>query len=75
MLDNSSNQTVSQSAEDAWNATADAGVATARALSENTFVDLTPEEATAFADAIAGVTGAYVDGVGGADALAAMQAN
>ena len=74
-LDNSSNQTVSQSAEDAWNATADAGVATARALSENTFVDLTPEEATAFADAIAGVTGAYVDGVGGADALAAMQAN
>jgi TRAP-type C4-dicarboxylate transport system substrate-binding protein len=73
--DNSSNQTVSQSAEEAWNATADAGVATARALSENTFVDLTPEEATAFADAIAGVTGAYVDGVGGADALAAMQAN
>ena len=41
VLDNSSNQTVSQSAEDAWNATADAGVATARALSENTFVDLT----------------------------------
>jgi TRAP-type C4-dicarboxylate transport system substrate-binding protein len=75
VLDNSSNQTVSQSAEDAWNATADAGVATARALSENTFVDLTPEEATAFADAIAGVTGAYVDGVGGADALATMQAN
>ena len=75
VLDNSSNQTVSQSAEDAWNATADAGVATARTLSENTFVDLTPEEATAFADAIAGVTGAYVDGVGGADALAAMQAN
>ena len=75
VLDNSSNQTVSQSAEDAWNATADAGVATARALSENTFVDLTPEEATAFADAIAGVTSAYVDGVGGADALAAMQAN
>ena len=74
VLDNSSNQTVSQSAEDAWNATADAGVATARTLSENTFVDLTPEEATAFADAIAGVTGAYVDGVGGADALAAMQA-
>ena len=74
-LDNSGNQTVSQSTEDAWNATADAGVATARTLSENTFVDLTPEEATAFADAIAGVTGAYVDGVGGADALAAMQAN
>jgi hypothetical protein len=28
-----------------------------------------------FADAIAAVTGAYVDGVGGADALAAMQAD
>ncbi|MGY3437388.1 MULTISPECIES: TRAP transporter substrate-binding protein [unclassified Marinovum] len=74
-LDNSGNQTVSQSAEDAWNATADAGVATARTLPENTFVDLTPEEAAVFADAIAAVTGAYVDGVGGADALAAMQAN
>ena len=74
-LDNSGNQTVSQSAEDAWNATADAGVATARTLSENTFVDLTPEEAAVFAGAIAAVTGAYVDGVGGADALAAMQAN
>ncbi|MDG1408001.1 MAG: TRAP transporter substrate-binding protein, partial [Octadecabacter sp.] len=74
-LDSSTNQTVSQSAEDAWNATADAGVATARTLSENTFVDLTPEEAAVFAGAIAAVTGAYVDGVGGADALAAMQAN
>ncbi|MDO7631287.1 MAG: C4-dicarboxylate ABC transporter substrate-binding protein, partial [Loktanella sp.] len=74
-LDNSGNQTVSQSAEDAWNATADAGVATARTLSENTFVDLTEAEAAVFADAIAAVTGAYVDGVGGADALAAMQAD
>ena len=74
-LDNSGNQTVSQSAEDAWNATADAGVTTARTLSENTFVDLTEAEAAVFADAIAAVTGAYVDGVGGADALAAMQAD
>ena len=74
-LDSPTNQTVSQSAEDAWNATADAGVATARGLAENTFVDLTDEEAAVFAEAIAAVTGAYVDGVGGADALAAMQAN
>ena len=74
-LDNSGNQTVSQSAEDAWNATADAGVATARTLSENTFVDLTEAEAAVFADAIAAVTSAYVDGVGGTDALAAMQAD
>lgn len=74
-LDSPSNQTVSKSAEDAWNATAEAGVATARALPENTFVDLTQEEAAAFAAVLASVTGAYVDNVGGADALAAMQAN
>ncbi len=74
-LDSASNQTVSKSAEDAWNETADAGVATARALPENTFVDLTEEEAAAFAAVIAPVTGAYVDSVGGADALAAMQAD
>jgi TRAP-type C4-dicarboxylate transport system substrate-binding protein len=74
-LDSPSNQTVSQSAEDAWNATADAGVATARTLPENTFVDLTEAEAAAFAEVISSVTGAYVDGVGGQDALAAMQAD
>jgi TRAP-type C4-dicarboxylate transport system substrate-binding protein len=74
-LDSPSNQTVSQSAEDAWNATADAGVATARTLPENTFVDLTEAEAAAFAEVISSVTGAYVDGVGGHDALAAMQAD
>ncbi|MFT7105570.1 MAG: TRAP-type C4-dicarboxylate transport system substrate-binding protein [Yoonia sp.] len=74
-LDSASNQTVSKSAEDAWNATSDEGVATARALPENTFVDLTEAEAAAFAEVIASVTGAYVESVGGADALAAMQAN
>ena len=74
-LDSPSNQTVSQSAEDAWNATANAGVATARALPENTFVDLTDEEAAAFAEVIMSVTGAYVENVSGQDALAAMQAD
>ncbi len=66
---------VSKSAEDAWNATADAGVAEARMKPENTFVDLTEAEAQAFADAVAGVVDAYVGDVGGADALAAMRAN
>ncbi|NNE87686.1 MAG: TRAP transporter substrate-binding protein [Silicimonas sp.] len=74
-LDSSSNTAISKSAEDAWNATSDAGVATARALDENTFIDLTEEEAAAFAEAISAVTGAYVDNVGGAATLAAMQGN
>jgi len=64
---------VSQSAEEAWNATADAAVAAARASGDNTFVDLTPEEAAAFAQAVSGVTNAYVAAVGGEAALAAMQ--
>ena len=66
---------LSQSAEDAWNVTATAAVTQARALDDNTFVDLTEEEAAAFADLIAPVTGAYVAAVGGEDALAAMQAD
>ena len=74
-LDSSSNTAISKSAEDAWNATSDSGVAAARALEENTFVDLTEAEAAAFADAISGVTGAYVAKVGGEDALTAMQGN
>ena len=66
---------VSKSAEDAWNATADAGVAEARTKAENTFVDLTPEEAQAFADVVSGVVNAYVAQVGGDAALAAMRGN
>jgi TRAP-type C4-dicarboxylate transport system substrate-binding protein len=72
-LDAASGLPLSQSAEEAWNATADAGVAEARTKPENTFVDLTPEEAQVFADAVAGVTNAYVAAVGGEAALAAMR--
>lgn len=72
-LDSASNQTVSKSAEDAWNATANDGVATARTLSENTFVDLTEEEAAVFDAATSAVTGAYFEAVGGADVFAVMQ--
>lgn len=64
---------LSKSAEDAWNATADAGVAAARARGESTFVDLTEEEIAAFADAVAGVTATYVKNVGGEATLAAMR--
>ena len=64
---------LSKSAEDAWNATANAALDAARAAGDNTVIDLTPEEAQAFADAVAAVTNAYVDSVGGADTLAAMR--
>lgn len=74
-LDSPANMAISKSAEDAWNQTADEGVATARTLDDNTFVDLTEDEAAAFADTIAAVTGAYVDNVDGAATLATMQGN
>ena len=61
--------------QDAGEATGAGGVKTARTLSEKTFLDRTEAEAAVFADAMSAVTGAYVDGVGGADALAAMQAD
>jgi len=64
---------LSKSAEDAWNATSDDGVAQARASGDNVFIDLTEEEAAAFAEAVSGVVNAYVADVGGEAALAAMR--
>ena len=66
---------LSKSAEDAWNATSDDGLAKARATGDNTFIDLTEEEAAVFAEAVAGVVNAYVAQVGGEAALAAMRGN
>lgn len=63
---------VSESAEVAWFATADAAVAAARASGENTFIDLSGDEVQAFADVVLPVTNSYVEAVGGADALAAL---
>lgn len=63
---------LSESAEDAWLATANAALDAARADSKNTVTDLTDEEVAAFAEAVSGVGDAYVSAVGGADALAAM---
>ncbi|MBF9042238.1 C4-dicarboxylate ABC transporter substrate-binding protein [Rhodobacterales bacterium HKCCE4037] len=63
---------LSQSAEEAWLATAEAAVEAARGDDANTIVDLTEEEIAAFAEAVSGVTQAYIDEVGGADAAAAM---
>lgn len=72
-IDAASGLGLSKSAEDAWNVTANAAIAAARADGKNTIVDLSADEAQAFADAVAGVVGAYVASVGGEAALAAMQ--
>jgi TRAP-type C4-dicarboxylate transport system substrate-binding protein len=64
---------LSKSAEDAWNATANAALEAARAAGDNTIIELSPEEAQAFADAVAAVTDAYVAGVGGEAVLAKMR--
>jgi TRAP-type C4-dicarboxylate transport system substrate-binding protein len=64
---------LSRSAEDAWNATSDDALAQARAAGDNVFIDLTEDEAAAFAEAVAEVVNAYVEEVDGADALAAMR--
>jgi len=66
---------LSRSAEEAWIAAGEAAIATARADAANVVIDLTPEEIAVFADAVSGVTQAYVDTVGGAATLAAMTAN
>ncbi|KHQ50651.1 MULTISPECIES: TRAP transporter substrate-binding protein [Mameliella] len=64
---------VSKSAEMAWNATADAALEAARADDTNVVIDLSPEEAQAFADAVADVVNGYVAEVSGEAALAKMR--
>jgi len=72
-VDAASGVGLSQSAEEAWLATATAALETARGDSANTVTDLSDAEAAAFADAVAGVVGAYVASVDGAAAIAAMR--
>ncbi|MFV0301897.1 MAG: TRAP transporter substrate-binding protein [Paracoccus sp. (in: a-proteobacteria)] len=72
-IDSIAGEALSQSAEEAWIATANAALEAARADTRNTVIDLTPEEAQAFADVLNPVTEAYVAQVGGEDALAAMR--
>ncbi|BBU55171.1 C4-dicarboxylate ABC transporter substrate-binding protein [Mameliella alba] len=64
---------VSKSAEMAWNATADAALEAARADDTNVVIDLSPEEAQAFADAVADVVNGYVAEISGEAALAKMR--
>lgn len=64
---------LSKSAEDAWLVTANSAMEAARASGDNTVIDLTPEEAQAFADAVAAVADTYVATVDGAATLAKMR--
>ena len=72
-IDKASGIELSKSAEDAWNATGEAGVARARKDAKNTFVDLSADEIASFESAVAGVVDAYVKSVGGEAAMAAMR--
>lgn len=71
-LDAASGVPLSESAETAWLATADAAVAAARADANNVVIDLSDDEIAAFQTAVADVVDGYVKGVGGNAALAAM---
>lgn len=73
VVDGAIGRGVSTSAETAWNATGQSAVARARQDGKNTFVDLTADEAAAFAALVMPVTDTYVAAVGGEAALAAMQ--
>lgn len=72
-IDDGSGMGLSKSAEDAWLVTADKAMEAARADAKNTVVDLTPEEAAAFAAAVSSVVGAYVASVGGEETVGAMR--
>lgn len=64
---------LSKSAEEAWYAAAAAALDKARGTAGTTVVDLTADEAKPFAEAVAGVTDAYVKKVGGEKTLADMR--
>ncbi len=64
---------LSKSAEEAWLVTANAATEAARADDRNVVIDLTDEEAAAFAEALAPVTDAYVAAASGEATLAAMR--
>ncbi|GGB01367.1 TRAP transporter substrate-binding protein [Allosediminivita pacifica] len=72
-IDEAAGMALSKSAEEGWYATSDAAIEAAREAGDNTFVDLSEEEAQAFEDAVADVVDAYVSDVNGEDALAAMR--
>ncbi|MBF9029679.1 C4-dicarboxylate ABC transporter substrate-binding protein [Rhodobacterales bacterium HKCCE3408] len=64
-LDSIIREPLSQSAEEAWLATANAALEAARADSANTVTDLTDEQRQVFLDALSEVNQAYIDQVDG----------
>lgn len=74
-VDAASGIPLSQSAEEAWIAAGEAAIEAARADADNTVIDLTPEEIAVFAEAVSGVTQAYIDTIDGAATFAAMNGN
>lgn len=72
-VDAASGEALSQNAEAAWLATAKEALEASRADTGNTIIDLSEEEAKAFADAVSDVVKNYVASVGGEAALAAMR--
>jgi TRAP-type C4-dicarboxylate transport system substrate-binding protein len=72
-IDAASGPGLSQNAEEAWRAAADAALEAAAAASDNTIVELSADEAAAFVAAVAAVTDKYVSDVDGAATLAAMR--
>ncbi|MDF0603012.1 TRAP transporter substrate-binding protein [Psychromarinibacter sp. C21-152] len=64
---------LSKSAEDAWYAAAGKALDAARENPDIEVIDLSEDEAQAFADAVSEVVNTYVENVGGEDALAAMR--
>ena len=74
-IDATAGLALSASAENAWQATADAAMASYGEDSTKTVVMLSDAEIQACADAVSAVTDAYVSSVGGEAALAAMRGN
>lgn len=72
-LDEVSGLPLSQSAEEAWFATADEAMVVVRETGTSTIVDLSADETQAFADAVADVVDAYVAEHDGAATLSAMR--
>ncbi|WP_274424992.1 TRAP transporter substrate-binding protein [Chelativorans sp. YIM 93263] len=72
-VDNHSGLKLSQSGEESWNERADETLESIRASDDNTVIDLTPEEAEAFAELTLPVTDELVAEMGAEDVLATMR--
>ena len=72
-VDANSGRTLSQHAEAAWNAKAEATIQALREAGDNTIVELTDEQAAAFAEKVVPVTERLIAEMGAEDVLAAMR--